>query len=72
MVPDTPVQEGEELITDDFADGIASSPFEAAYTFNDSDRTGYTESISSTFLAEDDRWNEPLNTLDMHPEHSSL
>eukprot|EP00966_Prymnesium_polylepis_P141614 3270335-Prymnesium_polylepis.1 len=34
--------------------------------------TGYTESVMSTFLQEDDRFDEPLNTLDNHPYHSSL
>ena len=42
---------------------------------NATDQTGYTQSVCSTFLAEEDRLNDPLaplNTLDAHPEHSSL
>jgi hypothetical protein len=35
--------------------------------------TGYSESLMSTFLVEDDRdFHEPFNTLDNHPEYSSL
>ena len=70
----TPV-EGEGFITTGGrADSNSSGPSEGAtlYTFNYTDRTGYTESICSTLLMEDDREGEPLNTLDAHPEHSSL
>lgn len=65
----------------DAADGVregevsaSSDRSESRFTWNYTDRTGYTESICSTFLEEEDRINDPLaplNALDAHPDHRS-